>query len=153
MKVKVSSFEKRNDIGIFRHLAKHDDPYNYMLANFVEDIHVSSWGFSDEPYKRMMKVKVSIHYTFQQDMKNVENILEALSVNNSSNEIIVKYMSGVISPETVCILHKIFDIVPYWKKHMSSIVYEDILTMIENYEPFLEYDLKKCKDFLIKHYK
>jgi hypothetical protein len=73
VRVKESSFIKRNDKLFFEKLAKHDDPYGLLVSNLSQNpkLWIRDISYSDaanEMYIKWLKIQQSMKYTVKQDL-------------------------------------------------------------------------------------
>lgn len=151
-KVKASydSLQSRNDKMLFEKIAKHRDPYTYILSNFVVNNQLYVGDFEEANYERYKRVTGSLKHIFQNSISKLGDIRKSITVQNSQSELMNMYMSGKIEPEVMCILDKIFGFLDYWSKNLTALYYVNIIQGLRKYSPFLQVDLEEYKKLIHK---
>jgi hypothetical protein len=153
-------YNQRKDKVFFMKLAKHRDPKNFLVANFIEgDTWIGSLAYNEQAqntYTDWLKRTQSLTYIFQ-------NEIEKLDDNFNSNFIIQDgqhpnalklYLRKDISIETLVILIDVVRCFSHWQKYMGDdIVWKELSHKLVKYKPFLQYDRAKCKKILLDHFK
>jgi len=158
IKLKPESFEKRNDKIFFAKIAKHADPLNFMMVNILDNpkVWIRSMAYSSDAenkYSSWLKRKQSLTYIFKEDIKKLNKDFDKNIVveSNSHPSIVVKYLGGEISLETLCIVASITTgCLRYWDKVMSDDpIWDEISRKIKKYVPFLNINASKYKKIML----
>ena len=157
MKADVNSFKCRRDRYFFEKLAKHENPQDFLIANFVSDKHrtyIKDLAYSEQSktiYKNWQKIKESLSYQFQNDISHLDkNFNNNFICSNGNHPRLLKlYFAEKISIETLCILCELSHCLPYWEKQLKEdVIYKDIGLLIRKYTPFIKYDKNKFKEII-----
>ena len=153
MKVKIETFEKRNDKVFFQKLAKHSDLHNFLLANlstnnkaWIKDLAYSN--DAERVYKDWLKRQQSITYTFQQDLEKLDTDFNKNFIINENEHPILfkKFLSKEITLETFCLLIELSGCLKYWNKKMQyDLIWDEMKIKIIKYLPFIDCDKEKIK--------
>ncbi len=153
VKVKQDTFEKRHDKYFFYKLSKKKNVEEFLVANFIDND--STWvgnltqdKYSDEIYSTWKARQESLTYLYKEDLNKIEIPLDDnLKVQDGNYPILFKlYKQKTIMLETVVILNKLVNFLPYWKKNISDTVLWPIeYEKIKKYEPFVKFDIFKFK--------
>ncbi len=162
-KASVDSFESRKDKYQFVKLSKHRDPFNYLLANFVDGKYTKWVGelnaqqASENVYLSWLKRKQSLSYIFEQDINRLSDDLDenfAVPDDGSQPLLLQLFAQKKICIETFIILNDIFDFIPRWDKKLSDDFYwSAIKQKCLKYSSFVQYDREKMKKILLKRYR
>ena len=152
----VDSFRTRNDRFFFEKLAKHIDPFSFLLSNIIANpsAYVRDLAYDEEAkhiYTKWLKTKESLSYIFTQELSQLDQDLKSYFIADPNNhpKIIKLYLSNKISLETLCILVDIINCLPYWNKRLKGdIIYDDVGMLIQKYTAFLQYDKEKFKEII-----
>jgi len=154
-KVTYDHYQKRKDKYYFQKLAKHRNPQDFLVANFIEN--PSFWAGeinhnqeSNKIYSSWAKRVQSLHYDFEQSMKKLlltHSIEDLIRVpDNGHPTCIVKYLQKEISLETLILFVVACRCYSYWNKHLAKdVVWDSVGRVILKYKPFLQIDSQKCK--------
>lgn len=161
VRLKQDNFERRNDKIFFAKVAKHSDPLHFLMVNILENpkAWIRNIAYSPDAetrYSDWLKKKQSLTYTFKEDLKQLDTDFDKNIVveANSHPPIIVKYMGGYITFETVCIIATITGCIKYWDKAMSEDpVWDELSRKIKKYVPFLNLDADKYKKIILETFK
>lgn len=153
----VDSYEKRRDKLFFMKLAKHKDPVNFLVANFVENDRswIGNIAYNEEAEKRYfnwLKKNQSLTYIFTNELSNLDENFDSnfLIEENNHPKVLKLYLSGEISIETLVILTDLVRCISYWNKNMSDDpIWNDVFLKIKKYKPFIKYDKEKMKKIII----
>lgn len=140
-KVSLESFEKRPDSFFFDTIAKRKDPFGYIFANLIAEPkrHISQ--FKSDDYDRYKKIHSSLKFSFKEDLNKIGPMPDAIKADNGNSKLFSMYLGGEVEIETLAILDKYYDIVKYWKKHLSAVfLFEDDLRIIHKYTDFIDID-------------
>ena len=157
--VTPNSFFKRKDKYFFAKLAKK---YNGELKDFYVSQFINTETYigdmmdndAEEHYARYKRIKESIHRVFSVDInrlaeENVQFDMLFKAVDGQHPLIVKLWMQEEISLETVVILNSIFGFISRESKHISdTIIWPDMKRLIEKYEPFVNFNVDKCKTML-----
>lgn len=154
--ISIDSYKKRNDRYFFKKLAKEKDPKGLLISNFV---YADAWigdilknQQSEIIYKKWLNVKQSISYIFEQDLKKIGNLKDAISADNSMPKLFTQYYRDEICLETLVILMDILRCCSYWSKHIKDDpLAKQTLQKIIKYKSFVKYDKNKFTKMIKSH--
>lgn len=148
-----NSFENRKDKNMFYALSKKKDVDKYILANMLDNPKIWIGDLlsdkADLRYKDYLKIEESLTYNYKNDMKELESDFDSNFVvkNGQRPHLLKLYNTGKVSLQTMTILSKIVDYIPYWDKKLSgNIVWPESKLKIQKFQPFLQIDEKKFKE-------
>lgn len=158
-----AQFKTRRDYYYFEKLSRHHDPFNLILANFVDstslwigDI-VSVQG--NQTYTAWAFRTQSLLYRLKDDLdiwvRTEISFNENFAVPPGEHPRLIKlYISNQITVETFIILVDLARCFSSWDKKMSKddVVWQEVSKLYQNYRPFLTYDKSKAKSLIIKHF-
>ena len=156
----VESFNKRKDKYWFEKLSRQksdEEIKNFYIANFVEaDDPNSLWignviRAGDIYYKEWSKRQQSLQYIFTQESETLfgeYSLDQAFDCKKGHPPVLKKFLSGIISPETLVIYDKIFLIRNNFDKKLLDPIWESVSLKIKKYTPFLNIDVFKYKKIL-----
>jgi hypothetical protein len=158
--VSLAKFEARRDRYFFEKLAKHPDPRNLMIANFVAnpgawigDI-ISEQG--QRVYDEWMKRKQSQSYIFKQDLKQLLPVFDDnIKIQDHEHPPLIKlYMGGKISAESFVIIVDLARCYSYWNKTLGNddVMWREVSLLLLKYRPFIQYDRTKYKEFIMAQF-
>ena len=150
------SLDKRKDKYHFHRLAKkypkQDDLQNFLISNILVG---KEWigDFSDDVVLPYVKRRQSLSYVFSNELETVfvNGAKEAFKVKTGEYpDLILKYMQGRISIETMVILNRFTSFVEVFdaKIGQKDFIWAKVRRHIIKYAPFLEYDAQKMKNIL-----
>ena len=155
----LKSFNKRRDKYFFKKIGnKFDDTkslLDYYVAHFSKGNNwVGDMLTNDDTYKNWQRINQSLGYVFKSDLEkfqfDVESFDEIIQYAEPYPLIIQKYLGGEICIETLVILNKLTKFVGRVDKEITdTIVWPDVLSLINNYDPFLEVDLDVTKKIIL----
>ena len=157
--VKPQSFWKRKDKYFFAKVGRKFDSakelINYYAAHFIQDKTWIGDMIEDEDiYKSYQKRMQSLGYTFENDMTTLADLGNLDQVLNSSDghpHIITAYLGGDINIQSVVILNQLTGFMNRANKEISeTIVWPDVSRKVRKYSPFVQYDLQKAKNIVLK---
>jgi len=158
--VSATSFKARRDMYQFQKLAKQNDPFAYMLANFVDN-HAAWIGDIVSPegeivYRKWCKRIQSLTYTFEENLLNLDrDFNQNFVVKKGEHPFLIKqYVVGAISHETFVILVDLARCYATWDKLMDAddVIWQEVSKKYRKYRPFLTYDKSKFKGVLLHHF-
>jgi hypothetical protein len=159
-RAKFDTFNKRKDKIFFEKIAKHDNPKNFLLSNFiindkpwVKDIAYSET--SKKIYENWNKTQQSLTYIFLTDLSQFDENFNSnfQVVENQHPKLLILYMSHKISFETLTIMCELVGCLNVWDKKMKGDpVWESISLKIRKYAPFLNYDKNKYKNMILEKF-
>lgn len=159
--VTPNSFWKRRDKYQFAKIAKRfnsrEELINFYVANFVSG--QSSWignMLEEESLYTDWKRKIeSLSYLFDNDIQTLSEKYDSFDnlfkVDNNYPNIINEYLEECVLLETVTIVNKLTKFLTSVKVS-DTILYPDIKSRIQKYEPFVSFDNKKAKATILKHF-
>jgi len=152
-----SSFNSRKDRFFFEKVAKHRDPHNFMLANFVKD--PKTWirdiaysEDSEKVYLDWVKRKESLTYLIRNDLDKLKFPFDSnfLVKDRQLSYILTLQLGNKINLETTCVLVDLVGCYGYWNKQLKDdVIWQDIGKMIKKYTPFISYDKAKVKKIVL----
>lgn len=160
--VKATSFLKRKDKYFFAKVARQyeKDMMGYYVSNFKNGVSyvgdmINTYG--EHNYLEHKRIQESIHRVFSVDiniMSEQGELDKLLTSEDGQYPLIVQlWMQEDISIESVCILNSILGFIPRESDKISdTIMWPDIKRKIEKYSPFVNFDVDKCKNLLIKRF-
>lgn len=157
--VKPQSFWKRKDKYFFAKVGrKFNDAHeiiNYYAAYFIQDKTWIGEMIEDEDiYQAYQKRMQSLGYTFENDMcklANIANLDQVLDSSDGHPDIITSYLSGDINIESVVIMNQLTGFMKRADKEITeTIVWPDVSRKIRKYSPFVQYDLQKAKNIVLR---
>lgn len=152
--VSLKSFESRSDIYYFDKLSKTQNWKELALCNLSIDS--SIWVgdlFSDVCRNRLthsMKMRQALLYYYTNELKS--NLLTPFDDNfivrkGEHPHLLVLFLSGKISLETMTILNCLVRYTDKWDKRISDpIIWPRKRLQINKYEPFLQFDRDKFRE-------
>lgn len=157
--VKPQSFWKRKDKYFFAKVGrKFNDTrelINYYAAHFIQDKTWIGEMIEDEDiYQAYQKRMQSLGYTFENDMcklANIANLDQVLDSSDGHPDIITSYLSGDINIESVVIMNQLTGFMKRADKEITeTIMWPDVSRKIRKYSPFVQYDLQKAKNIVLR---
>lgn len=156
-----ASFEKRKDKIFFQKLAKHEDVEGFLVANLV--INPKSWikelAYSEEAeqnYRDWLKKKQSLTYIFKRELSNLSDDFNSnftITGDNPHPNLLMLYLGGHVSLETLCLLLDLTGAKKYWDSKLEyDIIYDEVKRKIEKYTPFIKVDKEKIKKITIDYF-
>jgi hypothetical protein len=157
----ADTFRHRKDKIFFMKLAKHQDPKNFLVANFVESDNtwIGDLAYNESAqsnYMNWLKRQQSLSYIFTNDIDYLnDNFDFNFIVENGQHPPAMKlYLSKKITIETLIILIDVVRCFSHWQKQMSDdIVWKELSHKLIKYKPFLQYDRDKMKKILLDRFK
>ena len=157
--VKPQSFWKRKDKYFFAKVGKKFNDarelINYYAAHFIQDKTWIGEMLEDEDiYKSYQKRMQSLGYTFENDMSTLSELGsfdQVLDSKDGHPKIITSYLGGDINIESVVILNQLTGFMNRADKEITeTIVWPDVSRKIRKYSPFVQYDLEKAKNIVLR---
>lgn len=157
--VKPQSFWKRRDKYFFAKVGKKFDNVSelirYYAAYFIQDKNWIGEMLEDESiYQAYQKRMQSLGYTFENDMSTLSHLGSFDQVLDSTDghpKIITAYLGGDINIESVVILNQLTVFMNRADKEITeTIVWPDVSRKIRKYSPFVQYDLEKAKNIVLR---
>lgn len=150
------SYNRRRDKYQFQKLAKHRDPVNFLVANFISS-DTSKWvgdlfsEQSEQHFTDWLARSESISYRFAQELSSIEeDFLSYFKCKDGQHpKLLTLYKQGKVSIETLTILNQLLSFFPIWDKRVTdTVIWPSIRTKCIKYQPFLKYDKKKLKSLV-----
>lgn len=147
-----NSFCKRRDKYQFAKLARHKDPQNFLIANFIDGN--NKWVgelFTDDSehnYVEWLKRQQSLTYMITNEIEMLDdNFIEHFKVKDGQHpNLLVMYKRNKIHIETLTVLNNILQFFPIWDKKINdTIIWPNIRDKCLKYHHFLHYDKTKIK--------
>lgn len=161
MKLNVEAFEIRKDKFFFAKLAKHKNPKDFLIANFVEN-GTNIWigdlinnSTTEKVYIEWNKRRQALSYYFQEDLNNLlTNISDNVNIKNNQHPHLLKlFLRKKISIETIIILDDLLNYFDLWNKKLKDDpLWKDIFIIFKKYRSFLDYDISKMRKIALKHF-
>lgn len=153
LRLNEQSFENRKDKHFFYKLANQEDPITLVLAGVTDNpsIYISD-VISDQTKilaKKYKKYHQSFEYCFKEEIKNYENLTEAIRAEKGYPLLISDLLRKEISLDTVSVVDKIIKGCEYWDCHLSDPVWDDIKLKLMKYRPFVSIDTQKYKTIIM----
>jgi hypothetical protein len=158
---KPNTFWKRKDKYFFAKVGKRfntvPDLVSYYVSHFINDTKwIGEMIHDDTPYNQWLKTNQSISYIFEQDLyklkEEFDQFDDLFNINVHPN-IVSKYLQGEISLETVVIINNLVGFIRKADKQITeTIVWPDVSRKIRKYAAFLQYDIVKMKNIILKVY-
>ena len=108
----------------------------------------------EDIYQAYQKRMQSLGYTFENDMcklANIANLDQVLDSSDGHPDIITSYLSGDINIESVVIMNQLTGFMKRADKEITeTIVWPDVSRKIRKYSPFVQYDLQKAKNIVLR---
>lgn len=157
----LQSFEKRKDKYFFKKLGtKYDETeiVNFLVSHFIIDGNCWIGNLSvnkSKTYSDWKNRMQSMSFVFQNEMdalSDIEQDFDSLfKVTNGQHPIILKeHLAGNVSLESMVILQKIINYIPYFTSKISEpIVWPEVKKRVVKYEPFISLDKPKYKRILL----
>lgn len=157
----LQSFEKRKDKYFFKKLGTKFDQkeiVDFLLSHFLEDGNCWIGNISIHKSKTYSEWKnriQSMSFVFENEMEKLsdveENFDSLFRVRDGQHPIILKeHLSGNVSLESMVVLQKLVNYVPYFTTKISDpIVWPEVKKRVVKYEPFLSIDKSKYKRILV----
>tara|TARA_B100000700_G_scaffold331342_1_gene463312 strand:+ start:6734 stop:7303 length:570 start_codon:yes stop_codon:yes gene_type:complete len=153
-----SRFDVRKDKYFFYKLSKLKDPRSFMLANIVNDPNFFPGDVKNMTchavYTNWQKRRQSMGYTFRSEIAKMhEKYDDNLLVKESHPYLMRLVLRGDVCLETFIILNKLTPFFQYWNKKLEGdMIWNDLRLKAVKYEPFLDVDLYKYKQYTMEHF-
>ncbi len=144
-------FETRRDRYQYEKLARHRDPVNLLVANFIDndirwvgDIEIGCY----ESWKGRQQ---ALTYNFTQECRLIEDDLNGhlKVIDGQHPKLFMLYVRGDVSHETMIMLDAILGFSDYWSASISEkIVWPKAHTKLKKYRPFVKFDVDNAKKIL-----
>lgn len=158
-----AALQKRNDKVFFLKLAKHEDPFRFLLANFLVDPNcwIRDIAYSSEAektYKEYIKRNLSLTYLFKSDIVSLSKDIksEIKCEVGKIPHLLTLYIQKKISLETMVILYDICALAQLWDAGLKdNPLWVDLGFKIAKYHPFImnNFDKTKMRGILFEHSK
>jgi hypothetical protein len=149
----VQRFEKLSDAQRypFKKLANHRNPLGIVVSNLIVEPTLWIGNLKEERYLNWQKKIDSISYFFKNDVKKIDFSKDLQVENGCHPNLLVHYFGNNIELETLIILNKISRFFDYWDKNIEdNCMWPISRKLIIKYEPFLNIDIGKMREILIK---
>ena len=155
----VTSFNRRKDKYFFEKMSRQkteSEIKEYFVANFVYPSNPQSVWIGEiikegeNNYNTWLKINQSLAYYYKEDLEILFNTEDFKSVMECRGHPILlkKYLSGRINLETLVIMNKILNFVPYFDNKLKDPVWETVSLKIKKYTPFLNINVFSCQKML-----
>lgn len=157
----LNTFYKRTDRFWFEKLSRQksdQEVVNFFVSNFVSCSDPETLWVGDivkegeENYKKWQKKMQSLSYLFREECMSIfqENKFEEVfkCPNKGHPILLIKYLTGNISLETMVILDKIFMFSKNFDKKLQDPVWKLVSQKIKKYNPFINIDVFHYKKIL-----
>jgi len=160
VRVKESSYIKRNDKLFFEKLAKHDDPYGLLVSNLSQNpkLWIRDISYSDaanETYIKWLKIQQSMKYTVKQDLAKLhQSFDDNFIIKANEHPILLRaYLGGEITLETICLLLELSKASKHWNSKLQyDLIYEELKMKFRKYTPFIKTDRVEIKKIIVDYY-
>lgn len=161
IKANVNTFNQRKDRIFFMKLAKHQDPKNFLVANFVESDNawIGDLAYNENAQKNYInwsKRQQSLSYIFTNDVEHLDDKFDSnfLVEDHQHPPAMKLYLRKQITIETLIILIDLVRCFSHWQKNMGEdIVWKELSHKLIKYKPFVQYDRVKMKNILLARFK
>lgn len=156
-----TKFETRRDKYYFYKLSKMKHAEDFMVANLIANPNFWPGDINNEGalkvYSEWIKRRDSLGYLFDTEIQNMDDDFDSnIKVPQGEHpRLLILYLRGAISPETIIILDSIAKFFPYWnKKLQGDIVWPDEYKKLKKYQPFFinNVDLDKYRSIIISRF-
>lgn len=151
VRTSVAAFERRRDKWHFVRLARHRDPHGFLLANsvrrgrppWVGDL--SADESAEAEFVGWRKRVESLTYVLRTELAGLD--ADCMTpIDGRMPPIVVDYIGGRVSLETLTILAALTNATPTWRRRVKDVVvWPDVVRRVEKYRPFLEFDRDRAK--------
>lgn len=147
----VKSFEKRKDIYYFKTLAKHKDPFHFVMANLLDGRSYLN-EFEEYIYLEFLRRRESLTYNFKGSIKKMSpDFNRNFAYNEGRVPLLDLSLSNEIDIECLVVWSSLANCQRYWSIG-ANFVYEDIINKIVKYSPFLPFDRNKFRDIVMNNF-
>lgn len=159
VKANKNSFLKRKDRYFFTKISRMKQPFEYLLANFVErgDFYVGHIDDqSEKALNDMLGRQQRLTYNFQQDISQMElPFRQHVKSDGQHPNLLVLHLQNKVSKETMIIINQILggNMFSYWNDKIEDpIIWPTTHKVLKKYAPFLKYDKAKFKKIFVDHF-
>jgi len=155
-KLTDSTFEKRKDKYFFKKLSLHPDPKGFLIANFskcgytiwIGDL-VKSPEYQDN-YRKWAASLGSLSYNLSNEISSLSDDLSSLiKTSGDYPKLFQLYVDGSLSTESLIAMDYVLNFISYWDKLIDDpIFYQDVISRVRKYKPFVQIDMVKIKKIL-----
>lgn len=149
VKATADSYAKRTDKWVFEKLAKHPDPLNYLVANFVKNdkFWIGDFDECESNYRFRLRTLESLSYTMERCLRDFDcSIRGLIDAEKGTPKIIDHYLSGALPLELLVVFTDIVGCYSYWNKKLKNdVIWDYVGLLIRKYRPFIQYDKQKLK--------
>lgn len=159
----LAIYNKRNDKIFFMKLAKHEDAFKFLLANFLIDPNgwIKDLAYSKEAekiYVEYIKRNLSLTYLFKSDIVILsKDIKSEIKIDHGRiPHLLTLYFQKKLSLETMVILYDVCALARSWDAGLKdNPLWEVLIFKIKKYFPFImqNYDKVKMRQILFDHSK
>lgn len=153
--VSPKSYDKRKDRYWFEKLSNLHSPFERLIANFC--VNESAWirdiVVNSDVYLEWQARQDTLTRTFTKEIEILSKSFDNNFLYNPGTHpfLVREYLGGRISLETLTIISDLTDCVSYWvTKVDDDPLFEMVIRRIMKYSPFLDYDMEKFREILIK---
>lgn len=147
--VKPESFQTHRNRWLYEKLSRHPDPLGVIVAyaargkNWIGDAVKDSDGLYTERQKRLE----SLTYVYKNEIASLDpqfnDNFNAANLGRHPS-LVVSFLAGEVSDETLAILCDLSGCVPHWKDNGDDIV-QGVAKIAHKMLPFVEYDRDKFR--------
>jgi hypothetical protein len=151
------SFNKRKDKFLFEKLARHEEPRNFLLANFIAN--EKNWAHnvvyneaSQKIYDDWRKKIQSLTYTIQNDLSKLDEDFDKnfKVIDNQHPKLLKLYLGKDITIETLVVLVDLVGCLSMWDKKLADDpVWRNMSLKLRKYVPFIHYDKDKIRKIVL----
>tara|TARA_R110000772_G_scaffold107704_1_gene210285 strand:- start:7265 stop:7843 length:579 start_codon:yes stop_codon:yes gene_type:complete len=153
IKARHETFVKRRDRYFFEKLAKHKDPVNYLLANFVDD--TKFWigeireMTTEKTYIEWRKRQDTLTYTYEQDLLKLDEDFDSNLICEKFGhpKLLKLYLRKEVCIETLIILDMLTNYTRHWNVVLGDdFVCKEVMDKMLKYRAFLSINLDKFRE-------
>lgn len=156
-RIKASSLKMRNDKVFFQKLAKHDDPFGFLVSNLVYNpkLWIKEIAYSEEAqtrYDEWIKRNQALSYTFRNELSKLKDDFNLnFTVDDYDHPYLLKlYLRKEILLETLIMLVDITGCSKLWNKKMDGDPsWDNVNFLINKYKPFMNYEKEKISKIVL----
>lgn len=156
-RIKASSLKMRNDKVFFQKLAKHEDPFGFLVSNLVYNpkLWIKEIAYSEEAqtrYDEWIKRNQALSYTFRNELSKLKDDFNLnFTVDDYDHPYLLKlYLRKEILLETLIMLVDITGCSKLWNKKMDGDPsWDNVNFLINKYKPFMNYEKEKISKIVL----
>jgi hypothetical protein len=153
------SFSARRDAFTFQRIGKQKDFESLILSNLVVNPKVWAGNLLDDSARQVYldwkKRQDSLTHHFKSSLSSLDDDLQSNFIvhNGQYPHLVDLYLQKRVSLEVTTILVKLTNSKTYWdEKVVDKVLFPDIMTKIDKYNPFINYSKEKMTICLKDHF-